>query len=83
MQSLTLDNKNLLARLKELSLTDTHTGLYNYRHLMERLALEVNRARRYILPLSAVMLDIDYFKSINDVYGHQCGDMILKELPSA
>lgn len=79
MQKLTFDNKDLLAKLKELSLADTHTGLYNYRYLMERLTQEVKRARRYVLPLSAIMLDIDYFKSINDVYGHQYGDMILKE----
>lgn len=79
MQKLTFDNKNLLERLKELSLTDTHTGLHNYRYLLERLESEVKRARRYVLPLSAIMLDIDYFKSINDVYGHQYGDMILKE----
>lgn len=80
MQKLTVDNKNLVDRLKELSLKDPHTELYNYRYLMERLESEVKRARRYIFPLSVLMLDIDYFKSINDVYGHQCGDIILKEL---
>lgn len=63
----------------DLSLRDTHTELYNYRYLMERLESEVNRARRYVLPLSVIMLDIDYFKSINDVYGHQYGDIILRE----
>ena len=80
MQRLTFDNINLLDRLKELSLKDAHTGLYNYRYLMERLTSEVKRARRYVLPLSVIMLDIDYFKSINDVYGHQYGDIILREL---
>jgi len=79
MQKLSLDNKNLLKRLKELSLKDTHTELYNYRYLIERLTLELKRARRYIFPLSVVMIDIDYFKSVNDVYGHQYGDTILKE----
>lgn len=64
---------------KELSTKDALTGLYNYRYLMERLESEVKRARRYVLPLSVIMLDIDYFKSVNDVYGHQCGDVILKE----
>ncbi len=80
MQKLSLDNKTLLARLKELSLKDPLTGLYNYRYLRERLAMEFKRARRYILPLSVVMMDIDYFKSINDIYGHQYGDLILKEV---
>ena len=78
-QELSLENKNLIARLKELSLKEPLTGLYNYRYLMERISSEFKRAKRYILPLSLLMLDIDYFKSINEVYGHQCGDAILKE----
>ena len=78
-QELSLDNKNLMLRLKELSLRDPQTGLYNYRYLMERLSSEFKRAKRYILPLSIIMLDIDYFKSINEVYGHRYGDIILKE----
>lgn len=80
MQRLLLDNKNLLDRLKELSLKDPLTGLYNYRYLRERLPSEFKRAKRYALPLSVIMLDLDYFKSINDVYGHQYGDNILKEI---
>ena len=76
---LCLENKNLVSRLKQLSLKDSLTGLYNYRYLIERISSEFKRAKRYILPLSLLMLDIDYFKSINDVYGHQYGDAILKE----
>ena len=79
MQELTLKNKNLLNRLNELSVKDPLTGLYNYRYLKERLSSEFRRAQRYILPLSIIMIDIDYFKSINDTYGHQYGDLILKE----
>jgi len=79
IQRLTLDNKRLLNKLKELSLKDTHTELYNYRYLMERLSTELERAKRYVIPLSILLIDIDYFKSINDVYGHQYGDRILKE----
>ncbi|MBN1869510.1 MAG: diguanylate cyclase [Candidatus Omnitrophica bacterium] len=79
MQKLIFANKRLVDELKELSIKDDQTKLYNYRYLMERLAAEANRARRYGTPLSVLMLDIDYFKSINDVYGHFCGDNILKE----
>lgn len=78
-QELFLENKNLIARLKELGLKDPQTGLYNYRYLIERLGSEFERARRHILPLSIIMLDIDYFKSINEVYGHEYGDSIIKE----
>lgn len=79
MQQLSVDNKVLLTRLKELSLKDPLTGLYNYKYLRERLFSEFNRAKRYIIPLSIIMLDIDYFKSINDIYGHKYGDSMLKE----
>lgn len=78
-QELSLENKNLIARLKGLSLKDSLTGLHNYHYLMERIASEFMRAKRYILPLSLIMLDIDYFKSINEIYGHHYGDFILKE----
>lgn len=78
-QELSLENKHLVAKLKELSLKDPQTELYNYRYLMERLSSEFKRAKRYIFPLSIIMLDIDYFKSINEVYGHRYGDIILKE----
>ncbi|MDP1853705.1 MAG: diguanylate cyclase [Candidatus Omnitrophota bacterium] len=79
MQKYSLDNKKLLKGLEELSITDNLTALYNYRYLFERLTKEFERAKRYTLPLSIAMLDIDYFKSINDVYGHSCGDLILKD----
>lgn len=80
MQKLSLDNKNLLKRLKNLSLKDPLTALYNYRYLRERLFSEFKRAKRYILPLSLIMIDMDYFKSINDIYGHQYGDTLLREI---
>ncbi len=66
-------------QLKRLTLIDSHTGLYNHRYLEEAIERELYRARRYGNPLSVIMLDIDYFKSINDVYGHQFGDLILKQ----
>ncbi|MFH1287416.1 MAG: diguanylate cyclase [bacterium] len=80
MQELSFKNKELLNKLKELSLKDSLTGLYNYRYMNERLSSELKRARRHGLPFSIIMMDIDYFKSINDTYGHGYGDKILKEL---
>jgi diguanylate cyclase (GGDEF)-like protein/PAS domain S-box-containing protein len=65
---------------KRLALRDSHTGLSNHRHFEEIIEAEFFRAKRYNHALSVIMLDIDYFKSINDVYGHQFGDLILKQL---
>lgn len=76
-------NKELIKsnkRLKQLSLRDIQTGLYNHRYLEEIIEVEFHRARRYVHPMSVIMLDIDYFKSINDVYGHQFGDLVLKQI---
>ncbi|MFA5143942.1 MAG: diguanylate cyclase [Candidatus Omnitrophota bacterium] len=67
------------ARLKKLALKDTLTGLYNHQYLNEVIDSEFYRARRYGLSLSVILLDIDYFKSINDVYGHDFGDLVLKQ----
>ena len=64
---------------KQLALKDSHTGLYNHRYLGEVIEAEFFRAKRYAHPLSAILTDIDYFKSINDVYGHQFGDLVLKQ----
>ena len=57
VQKLSVDNKDLLHRLRELSLKDAHTELYNYRYLMERLKSEIKRSKRYVLPLSLIMVD--------------------------
>jgi len=76
-------NKELLKSnriLKLLTLRDPHTGLYNHRYLGEFIEAEFYRAKRHALPISMIMLDIDYFKSINDVYGHPFGDLVLKQL---
>lgn len=64
--------------LRELSNTDPLTGLYNRRHMMEILNREFQRAIRTDKALSMLMIDIDHFKSINDTYGHQQGDEVLK-----
>jgi len=72
-------SKKYITQLKNLAIKDPLTGVYNYRYLMERLPIEVYRSKRYNDPFSLALLDIDYFKSINDVYGHQIGDRLLAE----
>jgi diguanylate cyclase (GGDEF)-like protein/PAS domain S-box-containing protein len=72
--------KELLARnftLKKLASTDNLTGLWNRLHFHNTALCELERAKRYHLPLSLILFDIDYFKHFNDSYGHQTGDDIL------
>jgi len=66
--------------LRELSIRDGLTKLYNHIYFQERLSEEFNRCQRYQTPLSFVMIDIDNFKEINDRFGHQEGDKVLVEL---
>ena len=66
-------------KLGTLALKDPHTGLYNRRHFNETLEKELALAKRHAQPLSVIMMDIDYFKAINDVYGHPFGDLVLKQ----
>lgn len=67
-------------RLNLLASTDPLTGLNNRRHVMERLEEELQRSHRLNEPLSIISIDIDHFKSINDTYGHPCGDLVLQQL---
>ncbi len=68
------------ASLAQLALTDELTGLYNVRYLRQRLPEEFARARRYGHALSMVIIDVDYFKSVNDTRDHQFGDRVLQRL---
>jgi len=68
------------SKLERESIMDHLTGVHNRRYLDERIANEVIRARRYDIPLSMMMIDIDHFKAVNDRYGHQIGDRVLKSL---
>lgn len=68
------------AELERLSLQDSMTGLYNMRYLQKQLRVEFLRSRRFALPLSIAMMDIDWFKGINDSFSHQTGDQILKNV---
>lgn len=78
--ALALERVKLIAFLEKLSLTDSLTGVANRRHLEWRLSEEVSRAQRYKYPLCALMLDLDHFKQVNDTYGHQAGDEVLRQL---
>ncbi|HKX44647.1 MAG TPA: diguanylate cyclase, partial [Burkholderiaceae bacterium] len=70
----------LLAQLAEQSRTDALTGLANRRWLDERLADELQRARRHTKPLAVAMCDLDFFKRINDRFGHAVGDEVLRRV---
>ena len=63
----------------ELAITDQLTGLYNRRHMLNQLGQFLNRANRGDGPLSIFIADIDHFKSVNDTYGHDVGDEVLKQ----
>ena len=69
-----------LRQLEQVAATDELTGLRSRRALMERLELEVARARRYRAPLTVMMIDLDHFKQINDRHGHQAGDTVLRNV---
>lgn len=68
--------------LNALSQTDPLTGLYNRRVVMERISSEVQKYNRYETPLSILFMDVDHFKNINDSYGHDKGDRVLKLIGS-
>ena len=67
-------------RIKELTIKDDLTGVYNRRKFDQDLREELNKSIRYVRNLSLLMLDIDYFKKYNDFHGHQMGDAILRKL---
>ena len=69
-------------RLRHMSQTDGLTGIDNRRHLEERLAEMFEHSKRLAEPFSCVMCDLDRFKSVNDTYGHQAGDAVLKQFAS-
>ena len=73
-----LQEKNKL--LEELVKKDGLTNLYNHRYFHDRMVEEFNRCQRYGLSVCCVLMDIDFFKKVNDTYGHQAGDEILKKL---
>jgi diguanylate cyclase (GGDEF)-like protein len=78
--SLALTNIKLRETLHLQSIVDPLTGLYNRRYLDERIKEESGRLDRHKFPVGVLMLDVDNFKIFNDTYGHECGDIVLKEL---
>lgn len=74
--------KEINKKLEDLSIRDSLTNLYNRRYAYEVLESEFNRAKRYNKTLSCLMIDIDYFKRINDLYGHLFGDKVLSYFSS-
>ncbi|MFW6147921.1 MAG: diguanylate cyclase [Thermodesulfobacteriota bacterium] len=78
--AMSLKNAQEYQLLKERTLTDGLTGIYNHTGLKDFLRREFKRARRHVKPLSLIMIDVDNFKLINDSLGHLAGDHILREL---
>jgi diguanylate cyclase (GGDEF)-like protein len=75
-----LSSLNLLQQAQQRAVVDSLTGLYNRRFLFEFLQHQIVQSTRYAQPLSVLMLDLDHFKVVNDTYGHEAGDLVLKLL---
>jgi diguanylate cyclase (GGDEF)-like protein len=78
--AVSIENVDLHEMVRIQAVTDELTGLYNLRHFHETLDGEIERSRRFGQPVGLMMLDIDDFKSVNDTYGHQQGDLVLIEV---
>ncbi len=75
-----LANAKFHAEIERMALTDGLTGLFNHRNFQERLSAEFKRLQRFPDPFSLLLVDIDYFKKINDLYGHPAGDEVLRNI---
>jgi len=80
IKALQSELKAKIAELERVTIIDNLTGLYNQRYLYDTLLREYNRCERFNLKLSVIILDLDNFKEVNDTYGHQRGDTVLKEV---
>jgi diguanylate cyclase (GGDEF)-like protein len=75
-----IENARLYAEAEQRARIDQLTGLWNRRHLEERIQVEIGRHSRYGGTFSLIILDLDFFKAFNDSYGHPAGDKLLKQL---
>jgi diguanylate cyclase (GGDEF)-like protein len=78
--SMALENAELHKRTEELTIIDELTETFNYRYFVQKLQEEKRRALRYTVPLSLIMVDLDWFKKLNDSYGHEVGNIVLKDI---
>jgi len=72
--------KELRDKIAQVSTTDELTGLHNRKYLHERLEQEISRSRRYGTKLSCLLFDLDFFKVVNDIYGYDWGDVLLRSI---
>ena len=77
---LALSNIKLRDTLKQQAIHDPLTGLFNRRYMEETLIREISRARRYETPLGIIMIDLDHFRRFNNTFGHEAGDLVLRDL---
>ena len=73
------DNINLMKELENAAYIDSLTGIYNRKHFSELAAVDINRALRQNQTIYTAMLDLDFFKNVNDTHGHAAGDLVLKK----
>ena len=78
--AIAIDNANLFEKVEKMAIADTLTGLYNRRHFYDLGEREIERNKRYHSPLSILLIDLDHFKKVNDLYGHDAGDHVLQEI---
>ena len=72
--------RDLMSKIRVVSTTDELTGLHNRKYLHERLEAEISRAKRYNTKLSCLLFDLDFFKTVNDIYGYDWGDVLLRSI---
>jgi diguanylate cyclase (GGDEF)-like protein len=80
LQNQLIEIGTLQSQLREQAIRDALTNIFNRRYLEETLERELARAEREVYPLGVIMMDLDYFKDVNDTYGHEAGDLVLKTL---